>query len=201
MPDKIIDKPPEKLPKRQSLAYWVLPGNLLILEQFARSGMNKEQIANIIGISYHTLDKWASKDERVSSALKNAPQDAVAAVESALYRKAMGYNAPVRKGHKVRRVEYDPETGKKLREWDDIVVVEEEVHVPASDVAEIFFLRNRAKYTWSNNPEATVQAETDTAEGGVVMLPPVGDDQHDVRQDQQPGADIVRFIQSKAGNV
>ena len=37
-------------------------------------------------------------------------------VEDAIYRRARGYKVTVRKTYKVKRVEYDPETGKKTGE-------------------------------------------------------------------------------------
>lgn len=159
------------IPQRTQLKYWQTEGNYAILTQFARSGLNKLQIAEIIGISHHTLDKWASKDIRISSALKNAPQDAVAVVENALFRKAQGYNATVNKAHKVKRIEYGAD-GKKLREWEDVVTVEETIHVPADTVAEIFFLKNRRPDAWRDKIEQ-VQSKEDEGETGVVMLPPV----------------------------
>jgi hypothetical protein len=61
----------------------------------------------------------------------------------ALHRKAVGYTAPVKKTYKLKRVEYDPDSGKKLSEYEELQTGIDEAHVPADTRAEIFWLQNR----------------------------------------------------------
>ena len=65
--------------------------------------------------------------------LPKAERDAVRCrlVEDALYRRARGYKVKLKKSFKIKGVEYDPETGKKVREGEDLKDGFEEVHIPA----------------------------------------------------------------------
>ena len=58
-------------------------------------------------------------------------------VEDAIYRRARGYKVTVRKTYKVKRVEYDPETGKKTCEREELQTGMDEVVVPADVRAKI----------------------------------------------------------------
>ena len=149
-----------------------------------------------------------NKSESIGEALKNTSQDAVVSVENALFRKASGYDATVKKGYKVKRIEYNPENGRKLKEWEDVVTVEETVHVPADTVAEIFYLKNRASELWRDKIEAPAQAD-DGAETGVVLLPPVDESSSPAGQQATVEAagvdsargDVVQFVQMATGTA
>lgn len=93
-------------------------------------------------------------------------------VEEALFQRASGYMTTVTKHHKVRRVEYDPATGRKVREEDELVEVQDQVHVPGSVPAMRFWLTNRAPHRWQDKPSG----EEEGGESGVILLPPVEED-------------------------
>ena len=97
--------------------------------------------------------------------MANRRQDA--AVEQALFRSAVGGVRPVGKLFKVKRVEYDDQTGKKLREYEEIVQGTEEVYDSPSTTAQQFWLKNRRPRAWGGEPAAQ-DGET---EGGVIELP------------------------------
>lgn len=88
-------------------------------------------------------------------------------VEAALYKKTQGYNAKVAKNVKVKCVDYDEVTGKKIREYEEIKEVFDEVHIPADTNAQIFWLTRRQGKKWPYKPEVR---EDDDSETGVIEL-------------------------------
>jgi hypothetical protein len=74
-------------------------------------------------------------------------------VEDALYRRACGYKVKLKKSFKLKVVEYDPETGKKLREGEDLRDGFEEVHIPADVRVCAYYLNNRDPSRWQDHPK------------------------------------------------
>ena len=90
------------------------------------------------------------------------------AVVRSLYKKATGYNVTLNKTYKLKRVDYDPETGKKIREYEELATGADETHVPADLRAETFWLRNRQSDRWSEKQEhPTIDGEGT----GIVVIP------------------------------
>ena len=71
-----------------------------------------------------------------------------AAVERALYECAVGGTRPVQKKYKLKRVEYNEATGKKMAEYEEMVDGVEEVYTPPSVSAMQFWLRSRMPEKW-----------------------------------------------------
>ena len=122
---------------------WLEQDKLILLEGWARDGLTYEQIANNMGIGLTTLKEWRQKEPTIQSTLKKGREVADYEVENALYKKCLGYNIPVKKTFKVKRVIYDPESGKKVEEYEELVEGEDEVHIPADSTSQIFWLKNR----------------------------------------------------------
>ena len=90
-------------------------------------------------------------------------------VEDALYRRACGYKVKLKKSYKVKTVEYDRDTGKKLEEREDLKEGFEEVHIPADVRVCAYYLNNRSPGRWREHP---AEAE-EKALGGLVDYPPM----------------------------
>ena len=75
------------------------------------------------------------------------------AVEDALFRRACGYEVPLRKIFKVKRIEYDSVTGKKIYEREELETGIEEEHVPADVRVGAYYLNNRDPSRWREHPE------------------------------------------------
>lgn len=138
---------------------WLSEDGLLRIEGWARDGLTDEQIAHNMGISRKTLAEWKNKYTPIGDALKNSKEVVDRIVENALFKKACGYTVEVKKPIKVRRVEYNDETGKKIREYEEIVETVEEVHVPADTTAQIFWLKNRKPEAWRDKVLYTDESE------------------------------------------
>ena len=142
---------------------WVNDADKLILiEGWARDGLTEEQISRNMGISLTTLKDWRKKYPSISAALKKGRGVVDFEVESALYRRAMGYTAE--------------EKTREYRVGDDgeMHLVAEKVsfkHVPPDTTAQIFWLKNRRSKEWRDK---IIQAVEEEKEGtGVVVLPEV----------------------------
>lgn len=92
-------------------------------------------------------------------------------VEDAIYKRARGYKVSVRKTYKVKRVEYDPQTGKKTCEREELQAGTDEVVVPADVRACAYWLVNRSPARWQEHPAS--EAAVEAALGGTVELPPL----------------------------
>ena len=92
-------------------------------------------------------------------------------IEDAIYKRARGYKQSVKKTFKVKRVEYDPTTGKKTSEREELETGIDEVPVPADVRAGIYWLSNRAPERWGTHASGERSADGETDPGGVVILP------------------------------
>ena len=88
-------------------------------------------------------------------------------VEDALYRRACGYKVKLKKSFKVKVVEFDPDTGKKVAEREDLKDGFEEVHIPADVRVCAYYLNNRDPSRWREHPKE----ESEDSLCGVVEYP------------------------------
>ena len=147
---------PSVLKRRMILAKgkyqeWLEEDKLLLLQGWARDGLTEQQIAKNVGISDSTLREWKKRFPTISAAIKKGKEVVDIIVENALFKKATGYNATVKKAFKVKRVSYD-ERNRRI-EKEEIVIAEEEVHIPPDTTAQIFWLKNRRPDKWRDKPK------------------------------------------------
>lgn len=129
---------------------WLTEEGLLRIQGWARDGLTQKDIAKNCRISDYTLRQWRDKFPEIAEALRVGKDAADRVVENALYRSACGYTETIRKPMRIKTIEYDPETGKKVREVEKVVAVEEQIHFPAQVTAQIFWLKNRKLKEWRN---------------------------------------------------
>lgn len=165
--------------KKNKYETHVLP-NLGKIEAWAKQGATAKEIAANLKIAYSTFRKYLEDgengDERYSalSALyAQACEVPDKEVEASLYKLANGYTAQITKTFKVKIVDYDEKTGRKIREREELRTGIDEVHVPANVTAQMFWLANRAPSRWKYKPEAEGRGDGDD-NTGVVMIPEVG---------------------------
>ena len=152
----------------RDVAKWLTPESLTLLRGMACMGKDASQIAACMGISLSTLRRWQKRYPEIAAALAFDKDGADFAVMEALHRKAVGYTTPVKKTYKLKRAGYDPDSGKKILEYEELQTGIDETHVPADTRAEIFWLQNRRGEDWGQD-----KGVEETESGGVVELPPV----------------------------
>ena len=134
---------------------WEKEGNLndklLQVEAWTRDGLTDKQVANNLGISETVFYEYKEKYPEFAKSLKKGKEVVDIEVENALYKKAMGYNASIKKAFKIKETIY--ENGKKIKETEKIEYAEEEMHIPADTTAQIFWLKNRRKDRWRDKVE------------------------------------------------
>ena len=134
---------------------WLTEEGLLRIQGWARDGLTDKEIAKNMGVSYASIKDWKKKFPAIGAVLKAGKDVADRVVENALYKSACGYTETIRKPMRIKTVDYDPETGKKIRETEKVVAVEEQIHFPAQVTAQIFWLKNRKVKEWRDRQEAT----------------------------------------------
>lgn len=135
---------------------WLTEEGLLRIQGWARDGLTDKDIAKNMRIGYTSIREWKKRFPQIAEALKQGKDAADRVVENALYKSACGYTMKIRKPVKVKLVDYDPETGKKIREAETWQAVEEEIHVPAQVTAQIFWLKNRKPDKWHEKNDLTL---------------------------------------------
>ncbi len=141
---------------------WLCRKGLRRLELWAMEGYTDAEISTLMGIARKTFYQWREKYPAIGNTLTRGRGHATDVVEDELFRRARGQKVILKKTIKTRRVEYDPMTGRKLREFDEPEEVEEEIYVPADVRAQQFFLNCRRPEDWSE--QQTVELGDKAAE-------------------------------------
>ena len=149
---------------RSKKAKWTAPEGLQELERNAAIMTDAELIA-VMGVASSTFYKWLKDCPEIAGAIDKGRNGALAAaavkeVEASLFERCVGGIRTVQKAMKVKTVEYDEMTGKRLRETEKIELAAEQVFVPADTAAIKFFLTNRAPERWKNKTELSADPET-----------------------------------------
>lgn len=140
---------------------------LELVRKLAEDGYSDEEIAARVGLEPSELNLWQHKYKRLRDAIDLGRREADFSVVEAVYKRATGYSVLLKKTHKLKRVDFDPVTGKKIREYEELATGVDTAHVPADLRAEIFWLKNRQPERWSERPERDAEGEG----GGVVEIP------------------------------
>lgn len=140
--------------------------NLKSLEEWAIAGISQKEMAEMLEMAYSTFRELKKKIPALSALLKKCAeirkaekQKELEGVERSLLDRCHGYNAPVKKHMKVKKPVYGP-GGQVLMDDNGKVITEEvleevidEQHVPADVGAIKFYLLNKGRKDWKNDPE------------------------------------------------
>lgn len=126
------------------------------VEMLARDGYTDKQMAFLLDVTEQTFNNWKKSHPDFFESLKDWKAIADDNVEKSLYNRAMGYS------HKEDKIFCS----------DGCIITEEtEKHYPPDTTACIFWLKNRRKKQWRQNPDIDVDAN-----GGNIQINVVLDD-------------------------
>lgn len=131
---------------------WTTPEGLETLRGLARRGLSDEDIAKAINVNRSTIYAWKKSYPEISNALKEGKLVADLAVESALFKKAIGFTVTDTKTTSF----LDKETGELVEGKSEVTTK----HVLPDTLAIMFWLKNRCPDLWKDK----VTEQSDTAE-------------------------------------
>lgn len=153
---------------RTKYEIWKERFGLEYVRRLAEDGLCEEDIAIRSAISPSTFRRWKNRYPELYAALELGRSGADYAVVQSLYKKATGYSVKVCKTVKLKRVDYDPQTGKKLREYEELAPAVDEDYIPPDLRAEMFWLKSRQPERWQ---EAMQRENEDEGAGGIIEIP------------------------------
>ena len=149
---------------------WLEQYGLEELRRLAEDGYSEEEIAARCALKLAVFRAWKKKHPEFAEAIMLGRKEADLGVVKSLYKKAMGYNVSLKKTYKLKRIDFDPDTGKKIREYEELATGIDESHIPADLRAETFWLKNRQGDRWGDEG-VRYDSDCDEDEGGVVEMP------------------------------
>ena len=140
--------------------------NMKSLEEWAFAGLSQKEMAEMLGMAYSTFRELRKKIPALSALLKKSAdflkaeqKKEVESVEVSLLNRCLGYNADIKKHLKVKKPMLGAD-GKILTDGSGKVITEEvleevteQQHIPADVGAIKFYLLNKAKDKWKENPD------------------------------------------------
>lgn len=135
---------------------WLEPEGLTLLEGWARDGLTDEQIAKKLRVSRKTLYEWIKKYSDIGDALKRGKEVVDYAVESALLKRALGYEVE--------------ETKEEDSDKDGHKSITTKRHIPADPTAAIFWLKNRRPDKWRDRRDGSGASQEEQAEAIEVFI-------------------------------
>lgn len=130
---------------------WLTADGLIRIQGWARDGLTEKQIAKNMRIGETTFQAWKKRFPEIVDALKKGKAPVDFEVENSLLKSALGYSVFVKKPVKVRSVSYNEK--KQRIEEEKVIYADEEIYIPPSNTAQIFWLKNRRPDRWKDKPQ------------------------------------------------
>lgn len=115
-------------------------------KELGLAGATDFQAAEALGVTVMTIHRWKVRDPEFAAALRIGKDIADGLVEATLYQKARGYSF---------------RSEKIFHHEGEITRVETIEHVPPSDTALIFWLKNRQRDKWRDVQDHKLQGEVE----------------------------------------
>ncbi len=130
---KKTEAPKEQIKSKAGRPTGYKPEYVEQAEKLCKLGATDMELADFFNVSERTIYRWSSKFPEFCQALKSGKDVADERVERSLYHKAVGYTY---------------ETVKIFNSNGEPLIVPYREHVPPSDTAAIFWLKNRRSDEW-----------------------------------------------------
>lgn len=112
------------------------------IKRYLESGLSEKETCELIGVSQSTWYKYKDEVDEFHEFIRSCRRKPIREVEAALMQRAVGYTRTTSKVARVKYVEYDPQTGRKVREGEKLEPYQVTEEVPADVTAGIFLLTN-----------------------------------------------------------
>ena len=126
-------------------------------------GATDTQVAIFFSVDISTIDRWKIEHPEFARALKTGKQEQDMEVAGALLQRALGAEVVDNVAVKVKRIEYDENTGKKVKEWEEVVTKEVIRRYPPDTAAARYWMTVRHKDYWVE-PGKIEQDTSDTGD-------------------------------------
>jgi hypothetical protein len=146
---------PEFLPQREKvrgLSVWK-DEYVRLAFYMALLGATDRQLSQVFDVSPQTIENWKHKKDGFLDALRQGKLEADGAVVHSMFQVSCGYSHPDEVILSNRCKEYDPKTGKLVREWTEPLRVPITKHYPPNVKAGLKWLAARHPETWGNKVE------------------------------------------------
>ena len=130
---------------RKSAYDKIIKPNFEKIEQLLQKGFTEKNIAKSIGIAYSTWNKYKAEVEEFSELILKSREKPVQELIDSMYRSGMGFTKTIKRMQKCKQVIYHPETGKKLKEFEEMIPYDEEIYIPPNFQAARFLILNWGK--------------------------------------------------------
>ena len=119
----------------------------------ALAGMTEYEMANVFGISDAGFALWKNTRPDFLKALQSGKMEAVGVAAHSLFRVATGYTHDAVKLIPNRVREYNPDTGKVVKEYTEVIHEPYKKHYPPNVTALLKFLAAKYPEVWGDRSE------------------------------------------------
>ena len=168
--------------KDSKVDFWLTEDGLQLIRGWARNTFHKKDIAENMGVTPATLNKWCEDYEEIDVAVRTTRDLVDFQVENAVLKAALGY--------KTKEVKVT--VGKMVKNGEIVEMLKETTtkEVPPNVNAAIFWLNNRKFDDWKRNRDKVVEVDPDdqqvtiTIQRGNKTKVEIGDDDISVNESE-----------------
>ena len=151
---------------------WITEEGAGQIRRWCEDGATDEELMDAMGITSSTFYAWKQNHPEISEAIALGRGRARVQIDNALFIRAKGGVVTVMKQKKRRIREYDPDTGKCIKDEEIYEALPEEEYIAPDTQAIKFWLINRASDRWAEKVvvegkgELTLEEVLNFADGG-----------------------------------
>lgn len=127
---------------RNSAYEKIIKPNFAKIEQLLQKGFTEKNIAKTIGIAYSTWNKYKAEQKEFTELIIKSREKPVQELLDSMYRSGIGFTKTIKRHQKVKRIIYNPDTGKKEKEWEEMIPYDEEIYIPPNFQSAKFLILN-----------------------------------------------------------
>lgn len=135
--------------------------SLALIEQWVEQGTTDKEIADKLGMAYSTYRKYKGDSVALKGAIATGKDKANQEVEKALFKKSLGFKYTEEVATKIKE-EVVAEDGETILVKERVVVKEVKKYCLPDLAAQKFWLINREKVKWKEDPHKVTNDKANT---------------------------------------